>query len=90
MDIVYPFPNPGLGITATHELPFEVKPPTHAKFDKNEATNHWKISPRTLRQLIDHFGPKIELVDINTEGQNVVNFACFTERQYIKAEGTTS
>ncbi len=36
---------------------------------------------------MDHFGPKIELLDINTDGENVVNFACFTEKQYIKSEG---
>lgn len=57
-----------------------MKPPTHAKFDKNEAIHHWTISSRTLRQLMDHFGPGIELLDINTDGDNVVNFTCFTEK----------
>lgn len=68
------------GITATHALPFESKPPTHAKFDKTEAVNHWTMSSRTLRQLMDYFGPGIELLDINTDGDNVVNFTCFTEK----------
>ncbi|KAK0630572.1 Rad9-domain-containing protein [Bombardia bombarda] len=69
------------GITASHSLPFETKPPTHAKFDKNEAKNHWTISSRTLRQLMDHFGPGIELLDINTDDEaRVVNFTCFTEK----------
>ncbi|KAL1874376.1 hypothetical protein VTK73DRAFT_402 [Phialemonium thermophilum] len=68
------------GITATHALPFEAKPPTHAKFDKNEAIHHWTMSSRTLRQLMDYFGPGIELLDINTEGESVVNFTCFTEK----------
>lgn len=36
---------------------------------------------------MEHFGPKIELLDINTDGENVVNFACFTEKQYVKTEG---
>ncbi|KAJ9158455.1 DNA repair protein rad9 [Coniochaeta hoffmannii] len=68
------------GITATHALPFETKAPVHAKFDSNEAANRWTISARTLRQLMDHFGPGIELLDINTDGENVVNFTCFTEK----------
>ncbi|KAJ9151850.1 DNA repair protein rad9 [Pleurostoma richardsiae] len=67
------------GITATHRLPFEIKPPVHAKFNQDEAVHHWAISSRTLRQLMDHFGPGIELLDINTEGENVVNFTCFNE-----------
>lgn len=67
------------GITATHALPFEPKPPTHAKFDRNEAVHHWTMSSRTLRQLMDYFGPGIELLDINTD-ENVVNFTCFTEK----------
>lgn len=38
------------------------------------------MSSRTLRQLMDYFGPGIELLDINTDGENVVNFTCFTEK----------
>ncbi|ROW17741.1 hypothetical protein VPNG_00682 [Cytospora leucostoma] len=69
------------GITATHRLSFEAKAPVHAKFDKEEAIHHWTINPRTLRSLMEHFGPGIDLLDINTDGDNVVNFTCFTEKQ---------
>ncbi|KAK0711369.1 Rad9-domain-containing protein [Lasiosphaeris hirsuta] len=69
------------GITAEHSLSFEPMAPTHAKFDKTEAVNHWTISSRTLRQLMDHFGPGIDLLDINTDDETrVVNFTCFTEK----------
>ncbi|KAA8634016.1 hypothetical protein SMACR_01904 [Sordaria macrospora] len=69
------------GITASHSLPFESKPPIHAKFDKDEAANCWSISSNTLRQLMDHFGPGIELLDINTDDEDrVVNFTCFTDK----------
>ncbi|KAK4115284.1 cell cycle checkpoint [Canariomyces notabilis] len=69
------------GITSSHSLPYEVKTPTHAKFNKDEAGNHWAISSRTLRQLMDHFGSGIELLDINTDDEaRVVNFTCFTEK----------
>jgi cell cycle checkpoint control protein RAD9A len=78
------------GITASHALPFETKPPTHAKFDKDEAIHRWSISSRTLRQLMDHFGPGIELLDINTDGDKVVNFTCFTTKVVnVNNEGTT-
>ncbi|KAL2188560.1 cell cycle checkpoint [Thermothelomyces heterothallicus CBS 203.75] len=77
------------GITASHSLPYEVKPPTHAKFNRDEAENHWAISSRTLRQLMDHFGPGIELLDINTDDEaRVVNFTCFTEK--VQKRGAVS
>jgi cell cycle checkpoint control protein RAD9A len=67
-------------MTAVHALPFEHKAPLHAKFNKEEAKNRWSMSSRTLRQLMDHFGPGIELLDIHTEDENVVTFSCFTDR----------
>lgn len=37
---------------------------------------------------MEHFGPGIDLLDINTDGENVVNFTCFTEKQVsINNEG---
>ncbi|KAI0004868.1 Rad9-domain-containing protein [Xylariaceae sp. FL0662B] len=68
------------GITTKYRLPFEVTPPVHAKFDKEQAINHWSIPSRTLRELMDHFGPGIEYLDIHSEDDQVVNFTCFTER----------
>ncbi|KAI1378399.1 Rad9-domain-containing protein [Hypoxylon crocopeplum] len=62
------------------KLPFEVTPPVHAKFDKDQASNHWSITSRTLRQLMDHFGPGIEYLDIHSEDDDTVNFTCFTEK----------
>ena len=82
-------PLTSLGITATHSLAFEPKAPTHAKFDKAEATNRWALSSRTLRQLMDHFGPGVELLDINTDDHaHVVNFTCFTEK--VQKRGANS
>ncbi|KAI1102611.1 Rad9-domain-containing protein [Jackrogersella minutella] len=68
------------GITTKYRLPFEVTPPVHAKFDKDQATNHWSIPSRTVRQLMDHFGPGIEYLDIHSEDEDTVNFTCFTEK----------
>ncbi|QLI68189.1 DNA repair protein rad9 [Metarhizium brunneum] len=67
------------GLTSTHRLPFEVAVPVHAKFNRQDAPHHWTISSRTLRQLMDHFGPGIEYLDINTDGDHV-NFTCFSEK----------
>jgi cell cycle checkpoint control protein RAD9A len=67
------------GLTSTHRLPFEVAVPVHAKFSRQDAPHHWTISSRTLRQLMDHFGPGIEYLDINTDGDHV-NFTCFSEK----------
>ncbi|KAI1739928.1 Rad9-domain-containing protein [Xylaria scruposa] len=67
------------GITTKYRLPFEVSPPVHAKFDKTEAVSNWSSSPRTLRQLMDHFGPGIDYLDIHAD-DDVVNFTCFTEK----------
>lgn len=75
------------GITATHAIPFESKAPTVATFDESKADNRWSISAHTLRRLMEHFGPKVELLDINTEGNSVLNLTCFTEKQYTKTEG---
>lgn len=66
-------------MTTKYRLPFELSPPVHAKFNKEEAPNHWGISSRTLRQLMEYFGPGIEFLDIHAEDENTVNFTCFTE-----------
>jgi hypothetical protein len=75
------------GITATHAISFEAKTPVFARFDSAGADNQWSISAHTLRRLMDHFGPKVELLDINTEGEGVLNLTCSTEKQYTKTDG---
>ena len=75
------------GITATHAITFESKAPVVARFDSSGADNQWSISAHTLRRLMDHFGPKVELLDINTEGEGVLNLTCSTEKQYTKTDG---
>ncbi|RYO87713.1 hypothetical protein DL766_005018 [Monosporascus sp. MC13-8B] len=56
------------------------RPPVRAKFDRGQATNHWSISSRMLRQLMDHFGPGTEYLDIHSDDDQFVNFTCFTEK----------
>jgi cell cycle checkpoint control protein RAD9A len=68
------------GLTSTHRLSYEVAVPVHAKFNRQESPHHWTMSSKTLRQLMDHFGPGVEFLDINTNG-NLVNFTCFSEKK---------
>lgn len=68
------------GMTSKYRLPFEVTPPVHAIFNTEEASNHWSMSSRTLRQLMDHFGPGIEYLDIHADDDQTVNFTCYTEK----------
>ncbi|OTB20726.1 hypothetical protein K445DRAFT_313208 [Daldinia sp. EC12] len=68
------------GITTKYRLPFELTPPVHGKFDGNEASNHWSIRSRSLRQIMDYFGPGIEYLDFHSEDDETVNFTCFTEK----------
>lgn len=68
------------GITTKYRLPFEVGAPVHAKFGTDGVNNAWSISSRTLRQLMDHFGPGIEYLDIHSEDNQLVKFTCFTDR----------
>ncbi|KAI0180558.1 Rad9-domain-containing protein [Hypoxylon sp. FL1284] len=68
------------GITTKYKLPFDPSPPVRAVFDKEQAKSHWSIPSRTLRQLMDHFGPGIEYLDIHSEDEETVNLTCFTEK----------
>ncbi|KAK6207262.1 hypothetical protein LQW54_007346 [Pestalotiopsis sp. IQ-011] len=67
-------------MSSKYRLPFEVTPPVHAIFNMEEASNHWSMSSRTLRQLMDHFGPGIEYLDIHADDDQTVNFTCYTEK----------
>ncbi|CAI4219072.1 unnamed protein product [Parascedosporium putredinis] len=67
------------GCTSTHRLPFASNPPVHAKFNAEQAVHHWTIPSRTLRGVMDHFGPGAELLDINSEGE-FINFLGYTEK----------
>lgn len=75
-----------LGITTKYKLPYEAVPPVRAKFDSEQAINHWSISSRTLRQLMDHFGPGIEYLDIHSDDDQFVNLTCFTEK-VVRGDG---
>ncbi|KAL5604505.1 hypothetical protein BROUX41_002460 [Berkeleyomyces rouxiae] len=67
------------GCVATHKLTFESAVVVHARFNADEAIHRWSIASRTLRQIMEHFGPGVELLDINSDEQHV-NFNCYMEK----------
>ncbi|KAI1658276.1 Rad9-domain-containing protein [Daldinia decipiens] len=68
------------GITTKYRLPFEPTVPIHGKFDRNQVSNRWSVPSRTLRHIMDYFGPGIEYLDFHSEDDETVNFTCFTEK----------
>jgi cell cycle checkpoint control protein RAD9A len=67
------------GVLKTYKLIFESCPAQHALFRKDEAVNHWSIASRTLREFVEHFGPKTDQLDIYCEGGKA-NFTSYTEK----------
>jgi cell cycle checkpoint control protein RAD9A len=67
------------GVTKTYKLNYESIEVTHALFDKNTAPNRWSIHSGRLKNLIDHFGPRTEQLDIYADNGRVT-FTSFTEK----------
>lgn len=77
-----------VGVVKTYKLTYEAVEVQHALFDKSRAQNQWTIESRFLREIIDHFGPTSEQLDIHSEN-NRVNFTSFTQKVTNgKGEGT--
>ena len=63
----------------TYKLTFEAAPAQHALFRKEETNNRWSISSRTLRDFVEHFGPKTEQLDIYSD-DGKASFTSYTEK----------
>jgi cell cycle checkpoint control protein RAD9A len=51
----------------------------HATFDKVGSTNHWTVSSRTLRDVVEYFGPKTDQLDWYFQ-DGKVTFTSYTEK----------
>lgn len=51
------------GVVKTYRLTYESMEVLHATFDKSKSENCWSISSRTLRDVVEYFGPKTEQLD---------------------------
>jgi len=49
------------------------------RFNSDMVTNRWSISAKVLREFVDHFGPKTELLDIYSEDGRA-SFTSYTEK----------
>ena len=51
----------------------------HATFDKLGSTNYWTASSRTLRDVVEYFGPKTDQLDWSFQNGKVT-FTSYTEK----------
>ncbi|KIV89626.1 hypothetical protein PV10_07012 [Exophiala mesophila] len=82
------------GVVKTYRLFYESGEILHAFFDKAGSTNHWTVSSRTLRDVVEYFGPKTDQLDWYYENGKVT-FTSYTEkiqsgRQVLKQQMHTS
>ncbi|EEH20637.2 hypothetical protein PABG_02868 [Paracoccidioides brasiliensis Pb03] len=67
------------GVVKTYKLTYETVEVQHALFDKSKTKNQWAIDSKYLREIIEHFGPSAELLDIFSENNRAV-FTSFTTK----------
>lgn len=63
----------------SYKLTYEPASIQHAVFDRSRATNQWTADPRFLRQLIEHFSPSAEQLDLYSDSGKAV-FTSFTTK----------
>ncbi|KAK2746636.1 hypothetical protein FQN57_002980 [Myotisia sp. PD_48] len=74
-----------LGIIKTYKLTYEPAEIQHALFDKSKARNYWAIDSKFLREIVDHFGPGSEQLDIFSDDGRAV-FTSFTKKIAVGTE----
>lgn len=67
------------GVVKTYRLLYESGEILHAAFDQLGSTNHWTASSRTLRDVVEYFGPKTDQLDWYFESGKVT-FTSYTEK----------
>ena len=67
------------GVLKTYRLFYESGEILHATFDRVGSTNHWTVSSRTLREVVDYFGPGTDQLDWFYQNGKVT-FTSYTEK----------
>ncbi|KAJ9607780.1 hypothetical protein H2200_007858 [Cladophialophora chaetospira] len=67
------------GVVKTYRLFYETGEIMHATFDQLGSTNYWTASSRTLRDVVDYFGPKTDQLDWSFQNGKVT-FTSYTEK----------
>ncbi|RMZ81328.1 hypothetical protein DV738_g2303, partial [Chaetothyriales sp. CBS 135597] len=67
------------GVVKTYRLYYESGQVLHASFDSLASTNYWTVASRTLRDVVEYFGPKTDQLDwFLHDGR--VTFTSYTEK----------
>ncbi|KAL1968605.1 hypothetical protein VTN77DRAFT_1815 [Rasamsonia byssochlamydoides] len=69
----------GQGVVKSYKLTYEPAAVQHAVFDRSRSRNQWTIESKFLREIIDHFSPSAEQLDIYPDGGKAV-FTSFTTK----------
>jgi cell cycle checkpoint control protein RAD9A len=67
------------GVVKTYRLFYESGEILHAAFDKAGSANYWTVSSRTLRDVVEYFGPKTDQLDWYFQSGKVT-FTSYTEK----------
>ena len=67
------------GVVKTYSLFYETGEILHATFDQMGSTNHWTVASRTLRDVVEYFGPKTDQLDWYYQNGKVT-FTSYTEK----------
>ncbi|EXJ69070.1 uncharacterized protein A1O5_08005 [Cladophialophora psammophila CBS 110553] len=67
------------GVVKTYRLFYQAGEILHAAFDKIGSPNYWSISSRTLRDIVEYFGPKTDQLDWYFQNGKVT-FTSYTEK----------
>ncbi|EXJ81031.1 hypothetical protein A1O3_07319 [Capronia epimyces CBS 606.96] len=67
------------GVVKTYRLFYESAEILHAAFDRVGSTNYWSVSSRTLRDVVEYFGPKTDQLDWYFQNGKVT-FTSYTEK----------
>ena len=70
------------GVIKTYKLTYEAVDVMHALFDRNTAKNSWSMRAGGLREYVEYFGAKTEMLDIfsGEDGDGRAVFKSFTEK----------
>ena len=72
-------------VIKTYRLTYESAEVLHATFDKQGSPNTWTVSARTLRDVVEYFGPKTEHVDWSLHDDKVT-FTSYTDKIQVGRE----
>lgn len=68
-----------LGVIKTYKLTYEPAMAQHALFDNTRTQNQWTADAKFLREIIEHFAPAAEQLDISSDSGKAA-FTSFTAK----------